>query len=209
MTVLDLPIARRRRLAIAFIILAVTGCQDVTGPSVPEHTLTFQYSGDITGTFESSGLPSLASPGVLAPTGYVAAISYAAGSSRAGTLSFITQDPRGQQNGDMFLMSRIPATRGTVAVPTASNGTPSALLYVSVLWNASIFQPTRIYALDGTLNVASVSATRVRGTFHGTAHLLTPTGIDSRHAITITNGEFDVPIDDPAVLSFRCGFFVC
>jgi len=198
-----------RRLGIAVAVFALAGCQDATGPSVPEHTLTFQYSGDVTGSFSSSGLPTLAAPGILAPTGYVAAISYPAGSSRAGTLSFITQDPRGQQNGDMFLMSMIPSRRGTIAVPSASNDTPSALLYLGVVWNASLFQPTRIYVFDGTLNVASVSATRVRGTFHGTAHLLTQSGIDSRHAITITNGEFDVPIDDPAVASFACGFFLC
>jgi len=209
MTVPELPIACRRALAIAFTILVVTGCQDLTGPSVPEHTLSFQYSGDVTGSFLSSGLPTLASPGVLAPTGYAAAISYPAGTSRAGTLSFITQDPHGQQNGDMFLLSRIPAKRGTVAVPSASIDTPSALLELGVVWSGGTFQPTRIYVFDGTLTVTSVSASRVRGTFHGTAHLLTQSGIDSRHAITITNGEFDVPIDDPAVASFGCGFFAC
>ena len=209
MTVLESSLARRGGIAIALVVVAITGCQDSTGPNVPEHTLTFQYSGDVTGTFESSGLPTLASPGVLAPTGYVAAMSYPAGSSRAGTLSFITQDPRGQQNGDMFLLSAIPAKRGTIAVPSMSIDTPSALLYLGVLWNPSSFQPTRVYVFDGTLSVASVSASRVRGTFHGTAHLVTPNGIDSRHAITITHGEFDVPIDDPAVVSFRCGFFAC
>jgi len=198
------------RVAIIAVVIVLAGCGDATGPSVPEHTFAFDYSGDITGTFSASGLPTEATPGVLAPTGYAAAMSYPAGTSRAGTLSFITQDPRGQQQGDMFLMSRIPATRGTVTLASGANNTPAALLYLDVLWTFATFRPTTIYVLDaGTLTITSVSATRVRGTFHGTAHLLRSSGVDPTRALTITNGEFDVSIDDPAVESIRCGVFVC
>jgi hypothetical protein len=59
------------------------------------------------------------------------------------------------------------------------------------------------------LTVTDYSATRVRGTFRGTAYWHIPGNSDRTRTITITNGRFDLVVDDPNAAAFRCSLFAC
>jgi len=184
------------------------GCSDnPAGPaSDGASTLSFSYTGDASGSYTATGLPTQPAPEYLAPTNYAAAMSYPAGSSRAGTLSIVANDAAGAQGGNMLLIQGIPTRRTTVSLSPAVGG----LLHMGLTWTPSYFGSQFMYVLDaGELTVTDYSPTRVRGTFRGTAFRYTMGSGDRTRAITITNGRFDLIVDDPNADAFRCSLFAC
>jgi len=189
-------------------VCVLLGCGDnPAGPATDgTSTLSFTYTGDASGSYTAAGLPTQPAPEYLAPTNYAAAMSYPAGSSRAGTLSIVANDASGTKGGNMLLIQGIPTRRTTVSLSSSVGG----LLHMGLTWTPSYFGSQLMYVLDaGELSVTEYSATRVRGTFRGTAFRYIRGSSDRTRTITITNGRFDLTVDDPNADAFRCSLFAC
>ena len=202
----------RHRLTIltAFLGGLATACSDrATAPLPPlANHISFSYSGDVTGSFDATGTPAAAT-GPFIPRGdYATAFSYDASVSvpLAGTFSAMANDDAGSPYGNMFLLFGIPAQVGTYALSNSVRGN----FYLGVTWNSSFFAEQRIFGLtSGQLRVDEYTGTHVRGSFSGTATQFIPATSGAPPVITIVNGQFDLPINDPVVLQFRCTLFAC
>jgi hypothetical protein len=198
-----------RLFSAACAVCVALGCgDDPAGPGSggTTSTLSLTYTGDVSGSYVATGLPTLPAPEYLAPADYAAAVSYPAGSSRAGTLSIIANDAAGAEGGNMLLLQGIPTRRTTVSLSPSVGG----LLHMGLTWTSSFFGSQVMYVLDaGELTVTDYSATRARGTFRGTAYWHIPGSSDRTRTITIANGRFDLVVDDPNAGAFRCSLFAC
>lgn len=200
-----------RLIALIAGLLIIVGCSGES--TAPQSTpgLSFDFAGDTAGQFQAAGTPTLAEPGVLAPTAYAVALP------STGTFKIIANEAAGPDRGDMLLMSNIPARPGTFELSNVIGGG----LLVGLLWDASGFQPQAFYALDsGTVTIADYGPTRVRGTFQGTAMYVQPAGTPVGgippgssdvvpRLLTISDGRFDLPLGDSTAASFGCVLFLC
>ena len=199
---------------IATLMLAlvgvVSGCDKGATPPLPRGVdyLSFSYSGAESGTFDATGNPQAATEGFIPRGDYGTAFSYDASISipLAGTFSVMANDAAGTPYGNMLALAKIPAQTGTFALSNSVGG----LFYFDVTWTASEFGSPRIYTFNsGEIRVDEYTGTHVRGRFSGTATLFDPPPGGPAPMITISNGQFDLAINDPLVLPMRCGFFGC
>jgi hypothetical protein len=188
----------------------VSGCMDTatTEPLPLVDHLSFSYSGAVSGAFDATGDPQPAVDFVVPRADYAGAVSYDASVSvpLAGTISVIANDDAGAPYGNMFRLSKIPAQVGTYSF---SNGV-GGLLDLSLTWTSVNFGAQRSFALTaGQITVVRYTGTHVLGTFSGTATQINPAPSAPAPEITITNGQFDLAINDPALVPVRCVLFGC
>lgn len=200
-----------RRLAALMIALTglMSGCMDTsTEPQPLVDHLSFSYSGAVSGTFDATGNPQPAVDDVIPRADYAGALSYDASTSvpLAGTFSVIANDDAGTPYGNMLLLSKIPTQVGTFSFSNAAGG----LLHLSLTWTPANFSSQRAFALtSGQIRVDRYTGTHVRGSFSGTATQINPAPGGTAPEITITNGQFDLAINDPVLVPFRCVLFGC
>ena len=174
------------------LLLPLAACGDDDDPIGPERigSLSFNYSGDISGTFSVSGEPKLSSNGL--PQNGFAVAGTDDGDVFVGGF-------RPQQGSKFdFLRIELEGVTGprTVTVCPQPTGTcPLVALYLG--FNPNGDTSDRRYVLtSGSVTVSELSVERVRGSFQGSGILINPTtGMpDFSRTITISNGQFDAPI---------------
>jgi hypothetical protein len=185
-----------RPLAAAVACLLAAGaCSDSTLPGEGSGGLRFQFAGASTGTgsFAAAGdVPTRSSAAI--PPQFAAAVRDTANGepliillgwqpTGGGHGHFVEMDLAESKSGETLSMSDLCLLHETLA--------GCALALVGIDWD---MQSTTgvggdsFYFDAGSLTVASVTRTGIRGTFRGHA-------VDgyTGHSITITNGSFDVP----------------
>lgn len=190
------------RLFFAGLLAAFTAaCGDGgTEPELQTGSLSFSYSGAESGTFAATG-PLDVDGGAPTSDG-AAAQSYGttftriaavrmAGSNQADIIQFALPAVTGPGSFSLD-MECLSASYGGftcpfavigLSVPTQSPppGSPTVL-------------PDGLYAFaSGTITVTSVTATRIVGTFSGSAQSIEFDPSAGAEVITVTNGTFDVP----------------
>lgn len=176
----------------ACLILA-GGCKDSTGPGEGSGGLSFRFSGASTGAFAAAGdVPTRASADI--PPQFAAAVRDTANGeplivllgwqpTGGGHGHFVEMDLAESKSGETLSMSDLCLLHQTLA--------GCALALVGIDWDVQSTTGVggdSFYFDAGSLTVASVSRTGIRGTFSGHA-------VDgfTGHSITITDGSFDVP----------------
>jgi hypothetical protein len=170
-------------LALALGLAA--GCKDSTGSSAHDR-LSFSYGGAASGTFSASGpVPATSAPwstqfagGLQDADGYTLS-AYAPNTATVGTrFVLVTYQPGGADTYSSDCASVLPTSRCFTALlffdwDGSAPGTPAGL---------------SLRTEHVTLHVASVTATRIKGTFSGT--FVSGSG---QH-VTVPDGTFDLPL---------------
>lgn len=196
-------------IAIALAGL-VSGCMDTTptGTQPLVNHLSFSYSGAVSGTFDATGDPQPAVDFVIPRADYAGAITYDASVSvpLAGTISVIANDDAGAPYGNMFRLAKIPTQVGTYSFSNGIGG----LLQLSLTWTPADFGAQQSFLLtSGQISVVRYTGVHVLGTFSGTATQIDPAPSGPAPQIAITNGQFDLTINDPDIVPVRCFLFAC
>jgi hypothetical protein len=169
-----------RVLMVASVGVAMS-CGDSTSPGSVSGSLSFTHSGAISGTFNASGSVLVADP---------EAVQWAA-ASRDNTndgIDISARIPRASNTNDNILIFFPQQTTGSVDAGT------EAIVIIGFGVNES-GSATWLCGLDaGTVTVATISSTRVTGTFSGTGDCIASGG--GAAAFTVTNGSFNVPLID-------------
>ena len=208
---MEIATTRQRILVVALlaplIAFAVACGSDPVKPAESTDGISFDYSGVLNGKFRASGTPTRTSTAFLTSFFYATAMTYLpTEGTRAGTISIVANDYSGANYGNFLTFQGIPAKVTTVPL----GGTVGATLYLSLNWNSFRFGADSVFLLgSGELAVTEYSGTRVRGTFWGTANLSSRGNIRPDRAITITNGRFDLAMNDTVAVDFRCRLFSC
>jgi hypothetical protein len=172
------------RLLFPTLTLALAACDESSGPSALNGTLSFSYSGAVTGSFSatSSGL-------VLDPSDAEWAVAVNdATNNQIGIIAIVPGPSDTQDNAVLVFPQR---TTGTVSI---TNGASIAVVFGQPengndpTWTCLIH--------DGSITVAAIAGDRIRGSFAGTGEC-TADG-SAPEAFTLTSGTFDLPLLDPS-----------
>jgi hypothetical protein len=189
-------------LGAACAAAVLAGCEGSTSPEKldPVGTVRFSYRGALTGTYEAMGELQVQAGTVPQPA--TGATAY----RQDSTLAVLAFRSAGGTRGDGFtlLLGPLKSTGSVAFDPVACQGAVTSGCRVGAfapgLDAAALGDPARLAAgayilAIGSVNVTRLSKVRLRGTFSGTAvPLSNPT---LQNTISITNGEFDVPIPPP------------
>ena len=178
------------RLVIGASLALLASCKDSsTSPSGFSGTLSFSYSGAITGNFSASGV-------MPAATGAMETSAWAAGevSTVDGVTYVAAATPRNSTSHDFF---GFYVERTTPGSSSASDNCTSNCAFVGFefgMQNGAGNTWLQICSLTtGTVAITEITATRVKGTFSGTGECV-PFGSSTPQAFTVTNGTFDVAL---------------
>jgi hypothetical protein len=176
-------------LLVLLLPLTACGKDDPVGPD-PKGTLSFTYSGDISGTFSASGEPK-------PDAGDFPQTEFAAAQAENGNVLIIGLRPTQQPKFDYFGIAlegvTSPKTVQVCAQPTG--GACPAVFYLRGFnGNGDTFDQAYVFT-SGSVTISEINAERVRGSFQGTAIFISGSGQPSfGRTITVTNGQFDVPV---------------
>lgn len=179
------------------LTLPLAGCGDDGNPAGPgaEGSLSFTYSGDISGTFAVSG--GKGREGERYPRNEFAAASR----SRSGGFVRIdgvrpTQHPKLDFVGMSLLGVTGPKTITVCAIAAVAPDCADVQFTLGENVTSSGLDPDHVYVFtSGSVTVSEITAERVRGTFQGTGASIEPMGqVNFARTIAVTNGQFDVPV---------------
>ncbi|HEY0150847.1 MAG TPA: hypothetical protein VGB92_02550 [Longimicrobium sp.] len=191
----------RSRFFAAFCAVLLAACGDGTGtqPLDPVGTVRFDYRGAITGSYEAIGELPIEDGALPQPATGASAIR------RDSILAVVAFRQNGGTKGDGFslLLGALDRTGsysidalgcqtapGSCRVGVFARDLDAAMLSTSPDTAALV---SNAYVLAfGSVNVTRLTDVRVRGTFSGVAVRLSDQNL--QNPVTITNGEFDVPI---------------
>jgi hypothetical protein len=192
------------RLTLALCLtLLLAGCDNPSAPESfnPVGTLSFTYQGaTISGTFQATGEMQLSSG--AAPQPITGATAYRQ-DNQLSLLAFRTQTA---SRGDAFslLLGEVAATGSLPLDPIACQSQASTTcrigFFVPDLDPAELTSVTDLSVLlqksyvlvIGSINVTSRTDLRVKGTFQAVAFRANEQSL--QNALTISNGQFDLPI---------------
>ena len=144
--------------------------------------MSFTYAGALSGNFSADGrMP-------LTPTEQ-RTMSWAAGQLDNQTVFVDAAMPRNATTYDIVFLGITRTTPGSETIDGSTAG-------ISLLLGAQVNgpgQPMQTCLLSaGTITIAEISASRVRGTFSGTGECTDP--VQAITSFTVTNGSFDAPL---------------
>jgi hypothetical protein len=191
----------RSRFLAAFCAVLLAACGDGTGtePLDPVGTVRFDYRGAITGSYEASGELPIENGALTQPATGASVIR------RDSVLAVVAFRQNGGTKGDGFslLLGALTKT-GSYSIDALGCQTAPGSCRVGVFARdldvaklttspdtAGLTSNAYVLAL-GTVNVTRLTDVRVRGTFSGVA--VRASDPNPLNPVTITNGEFDVPI---------------
>ena len=184
---------RRAALIACLSLLAACGSDSPTAPIAVSGTVTFNYSGGGGGSYSATGsLLSTASQATAQSTTWSTGWKdNADGSTNIASNVAVTST---LSNFFGIIINR--QTAGTATIDpncTSTNTTACTDVVLFIGFTAASGNFTSVCALEsGSVVIATISATKVTGTFSGTGTCVTSTGTPS--TFTITNGSFDVPL---------------
>jgi hypothetical protein len=191
----------RSRFFPAFCALLLAACGDGTGtqPLDPVGTVRFDYRGAISGSYEATGELPIENGALPQPATGATAVR------RDSLLAVVAFRQSGGTKGDGFslLLGALDKTGsysidalgcqtapGTCRVGVFARDLDAAML-TTTPDSAALVSNAYVLAF-GSVNVTRLTDVRVRGTFSGIAVRLSDQ--NPQNPVTITNGEFDVPI---------------
>jgi len=174
-------------------LLAACGSDNPTAPVAASGTVTFNYSGAGGGSYSASGsLLSTASSGTAQSTTWSTGWKdNADGSTNVASNVAVTSTV-----ANFFGIVINRQTTGTATIDpncqsTNTTACTDVILFIGFNANSGAFN--FVCALEsGSVVIATISASKVTGTFSGTGTCVSSTGAPS--TFTITNGSFDVPL---------------
>jgi hypothetical protein len=174
------------------LVLPLAACGDDDNPIAPDKTgsLSFTYSGDMSGTFSVSGEANFDNADY--PQN-----AFAAAQTEGGAVSIAgirpTQPPKFDFAGIELEGVTGPRTIQVCAQPTGG-ACPLVFFLLGFNGNGDTFDQGYVFT-SGSVIISEINAERVRGSFQGTALFISGTGQpDFTRTITVTNGQFDVPV---------------
>lgn len=177
---------------LAFV-LAAAACGGSTGPALGTGGVTFALGSE---SFSASGPVVFGIEGRPVPD---AAWAVAADPDSVGGVVVTAFRPsQTEGKGDLFLLQLQPARAGTFA-PCGPDEPCRGRLFRGWDVNTSAYD-SWLEITSGTVEIRTLSASRIRGTFGFTVR---DEGGSGPNASTIEGGAFDVPVDG------RVGGFVC
>lgn len=190
------------KAALAGAVTLLAACNDSTGPDQSPDpnagSLGFSYSGARVGSYHASGVFQRAGGGPFVKQPFATGIrNQAPGQQEMVLLSYT---PVSAATGNMLLFI-IPNVAGTGSYALHTDCTddrdcPFAGVFFDTDPAVEEDGSEAFVFTAGTLNVTSASGGHLRGTFSGTASTLAGDAV-----ITVTNGTFDVPVQDGAALT--------
>ncbi|HEX6748991.1 MAG TPA: hypothetical protein VF092_16960 [Longimicrobium sp.] len=186
-------------LAAALAAITLTACGDGTGSDLTPGSLAFTYEGARSGSYSASGTFERASDSTFAKQPFAVG---AKGSDGANAfVSILSYLPVTAATGHMVLFALPNVTAPTTLNVDAGCATaecPAIAVVFDTNPDESEDEADFYVFESGTIEVTSVSSSRMRGTFSGTA-----TEFFGDQSITVTNGTFDVPLVNPRFLLTR------
>jgi hypothetical protein len=191
----------RSRALVAFCAVLVAACGDGTGtqPLNPVGTVRFDYRGPISGSYEAIGELPIENGALPQPATGATAVR------RDSVLAVLAFQQKGGTKGDGFslILGAIDGTGsytidalgcqtspGSCRVGVFARDLDAAMLTTSP--DTAALVANAYVLVFGSVNVTRLTDVRVRGTFSGAAVRLSDQNL--LNPVTITNGEFDVPI---------------
>ena len=177
---------RFKPLVLVASLALLPSCKDSTGPSGLNGTLTFAYSGAMTGNFSASGQFNPVNMETEA---------WAAGErdDATGELFVGAAVPRNASSHDILGMAIERLTTGSADI---NANCTSNCAFVAIIFGNNNTGSGFLLACDietGTVTITEISTTRARGTFSGTGTCAPPAGTPAQ-AFTVANGTFDVAL---------------
>jgi hypothetical protein len=177
----------------------LAGCGDAGGPVVPDPagSLSFSYSGAVSGSFTATGELSLLE---ISPEPQTGAAAMREGDMLVIAASHVRDDGR----ADLFTITlsgaHQPGAYALDAAGCAQQPPTSCRLAMllrdvepAALGRPGLLDEAYIFVL-GQVTITALSSARVRGTFHATGFSAAAAG---QPPVTLTNGSFDVPVVTP------------
>ena len=184
---------RRFALIASLSLLAACGSDSPTAPGAVSGSVTFTYTGGGGGTYSATGGLSATASDATAQT-----TSWATGwkDNADGSVNVAANAATSSTASNFFGIVINRQTVGTANIDpncssTSTTSCTDVILFIALnsSGNASF-----ICALDaGSVTIATVSSSKVTGSFSGTGTCVAGTGT-STSAFAITNGSFDVPL---------------
>lgn len=188
------------RAALGAAVAILSACGDSTGSdntAIGSGSLSFNYGGARTGSYSASGqFKQNGSLFVKQP--FAVGIRSLQGGQSA--IAIVSYQPVTSTTGNEIVIG-IPEISGTGTIDLSEQGCTGTLCPLALLvfnTNPDLEEDdSKLFAVSsGTVNITSNTGGHLRGTFSGTAELF---GGDS--VVTITDGQFDVPVRDESSLS--------
>lgn len=183
-----------RFITTGLIALSVAACaESVTAPQPFDGGLAFSYTGAIAGTFNAKGAVDSTNKTPWAGAGRI-----------EGTPMMVLAAavPRSQTTHDIVAVVVPRNTPGTSTIATICPPEGCADLYATfgrANGDGNDYL-TGCYIVSGSVTIATITATRVTGSFSGTGQCISKQGAET--TFQVLGGEFDLPIlDEPASLS--------
>lgn len=184
----------RKLLPLFFaLLLPLVACSGEDDPIAPNKvgSLSFSYSGDISGTFSVSGEANI-------DDNDYPQNAFAVAQAEGGEVSIAGIRPTQRPKFDFFgiELADVAAPR-TIQVCALPTGGACPVIFFLLGANSDTEAVDQAYVFtSGSVVISGISAERVRGSFSGTAVLLNlATGQPNlARTITVTNGQFDVPV---------------
>ena len=177
-----------RRLLLAASLVLFAGCKsDSTGPGL-SGTMSFTFSGGISGTFSASGtLPATIPEQVASP--------WAAGELNPTDGGVYVEGllPKTATTHDLALLFIHRTTVGTDNISASCSSNCSMLGFL--FGQPRNFAGPPIQACDiitGTITITEISSTRVKGTFSGTGTCIDAPVVGNTTSFVVSGGTFDV-----------------
>lgn len=188
-----------KRSIVALIALAITAsCSD--SPTEPQlaaaGSLAFGYNGGTlvaAGTYSASGgLPT--SEAEQSTRAWAAAVRDA---QNANNIGVISSSPRANNRADLVILSFDRSTAGssTIDMDSCTEDDCAGMVFWYNLSQSQSSAGEVLCGLEtGTMTIATLTATRVTGTFSGTGSCTSLDDFMTFTAFTVTNGTFDAPV---------------
>lgn len=204
----------RRILLGAIALVALGACgEDAVGPVVGAGSLSFDYTGGLPGELEGgafsvSGAPRLSSGGRPEPAEWATAGPHPLEGPLVpvgSKLAIVAFAPRGAGEGDEVVLT-LPRVSAPATIPIEGDCTALSCARGVFLLGVDPRAPHdgldgSCDLIEGVLEVTSVSATRIRGTFSATGRCTHSLRDGPFFDLTVRAGAFDVEISG----AFRSG----
>lgn len=178
------------RLVVGASLALLASCKDSsTGPTGFSGTVSFTYSGAISGNFTATGV-------MPAAQGAMETSAWAAGevSTVDGVTYVASATPRNATSHDFFGFYVERTTPGSSSASDTCTSNCAFVAFEFGMQNGTGNTWLQLCSLTaGTVTITEISGSRVKGTFSGTGECVAPNS-STPQAFTVTNGTFDVAL---------------
>jgi len=186
-----LSMTNRVLTALAAATLVLAGCGDSTGSNnqIASGSLAFGYTGARSGSYSASGAIHATTTGFVKEPFAAGVKLNDSGTDFVGIVAYV---PVTTSTGHevLILFPKVAAGQSvSLSENCVSNSCPLAIVAFETDPDLEEDDSDPFFFTSGTLQVTSISGSRISGTFSGQAE-----DFDGTRTITVTGGTFDVPL---------------